>query len=406
MPDPSETPEKDDQKMTVRRPHPSPRLSAPIWWAILAAAVVLFYIYHTQTANSPSEIDYGFFRQQLDKAKNIASVNVEGTKVYGEFKTAAVDPNGKPDASGTYPRLKQKFVTVLPPMALERSRRWIKLLRDRLKPDEYKVSEPPDNTFLVLFVYLLITVGLFVGLWFLFRKARDSFFSGGLTGGFAKSGARRYEAGDKPITFEDVAGLEGVKHDLQEVVEFPPQSGQVPAARRPRAQGRSADGSAGHGQDAAGPRGGRRGGRALLLDQRLGVHPDVRRRGRRAGPRPVQHGQGERPGHPLHRRDRRGGPPPRRRRRRRTRRARANAQPNPQRDGRLRPNRVGHRHGRHEPARRARSGPAAARTVRPPHHGRSAQLQRPPGDLPGPQQGRAAWTSTWTWSGWRPAPSG
>jgi cell division protease FtsH len=51
-------------------------------------------------------------------------------------------------------------------------------------------------------------------------KARDSFFSGGLTGGFSKSGARRYDAGDKPITFADVAGLEGVKDELQEIVEF------------------------------------------------------------------------------------------------------------------------------------------------------------------------------------------
>jgi len=66
----------------------------------------------------------------------------------------------------------------------------------------------------------LSAMGLFFGVWLLFRKARDSFFTGGLTGGFAKSGARRYEAGDKPITFDDVAGLEGVKHELEEVVEF------------------------------------------------------------------------------------------------------------------------------------------------------------------------------------------
>src|SRR5208337_3997489 len=72
----------------------------------------------------------------------------------------------------------------------------------------------------LLMFYMLVPVGALVGLWFLFRMARDSFFSGGLTGGFAKSGARRYEVGDKPISFEDVAGLEGVKHDLQEVVEF------------------------------------------------------------------------------------------------------------------------------------------------------------------------------------------
>ena len=30
----------------------------------------------------------------------------------------------------------------------------------------------------------------------------------------------RYDGGDKPITFADVAGLEGVKNELQEVVEF------------------------------------------------------------------------------------------------------------------------------------------------------------------------------------------
>ena len=41
-----------------------------------------------------------------------------------------------------------------------------------------------------------------------------------MTGGFSKSGARRYDGGTKPITFADVAGLEGVKHDLQEVVDF------------------------------------------------------------------------------------------------------------------------------------------------------------------------------------------
>ena len=72
----------------------------------------------------------------------------------------------------------------------------------------------------MLFVYVLVLGGLFVGVAFLFRRARDSFFSGGLTGSFAKSGARRYDASGKPITFADVAGLEGVKHDLQEIVDF------------------------------------------------------------------------------------------------------------------------------------------------------------------------------------------
>jgi len=186
---------------------------------LLAVAIVAIFIYHSQTGNSRSEIDYGFFRRQLENDKNIASVNIEGAKVYGEFEKAPLDPNGEKDSSGTYPRLNQKFVTVLPSLALN-DQKLNQLLLERLKPEKYKASEPPDNTFVVLFVYLLITVGLFVGLWFLFRKARDSFFTGGLTGGFSKSGARRYDGTAKPITFADVAGLEGVKHDLQEVVDF------------------------------------------------------------------------------------------------------------------------------------------------------------------------------------------
>ena len=43
---------------------------------------------------------------------------------------------------------------------------------------------------------------------------------GGLLSGFSKSPARRYEANGQTITFNDVAGLEGVKDELQEVVEF------------------------------------------------------------------------------------------------------------------------------------------------------------------------------------------
>ena len=109
-------------------------------------------------------------------------------------------------------------MTTLPPMALS-DPSLDHQLREQLRR-EYKATEPTDNTFLLLLMYLLITVGMVAGLWVLFRKARDSFFSGGLTGGFAKSGARRYDRGDKPITFGDVAGLEGVKNELQEVVEF------------------------------------------------------------------------------------------------------------------------------------------------------------------------------------------
>jgi cell division protease FtsH len=210
-------PEKKDTP-PPRNPRPNTFVNSSNWWLAAAVVVVLLFVWFSGSTGSRSEISYGMFRTELEANKNVESVDIQGDKVYGEFKKAPVDPDGKQQPNGSYPLLKKTFVTTLPAMALS-DPSLDRLLREQLKR-EYKVSEPVDNTFMVLFVYMLITMGLFVGLWFLFRKARDSFFSGGLTGGFSKSGARRYDGGDKPITFSDVAGLEGVKNDLEEVVEF------------------------------------------------------------------------------------------------------------------------------------------------------------------------------------------
>jgi cell division protease FtsH len=219
MPEPTEKPEKSDNIPPLRRLRLNPRMTTSIWW-ILGALLLVAIVIYAQNSNSRSEIDYGFFRQQLTK-KTIASVNIEGDKIYGEFVKDKVplDPNAKADSAGAIPRLNQKFVTVLPALALN-DQDLNKLLLEQLKPENYKASEPPDNSFVVLFIYVLVFGGLFIAATFLFRRARDSFFSGGLTGSFSKSGARRYDASAKSITFADVAGLEGVKHDLQEIVDF------------------------------------------------------------------------------------------------------------------------------------------------------------------------------------------
>ncbi len=226
MPDPTE------KKTPANRPRVNPMRNASNWWWLLLLAVALAIIYHSGS-HGRSEITYGMFRQQLQD-KNIASANVQGATVYGEFKEPPAEPGSKPAADGSQPHLEKKFVTTLPPMA-EGDPGLDKLLRDQLGP-EYKASEPSDNALVMMLLYTLIMVGLMVGLWFMFRRARESFFSGGLTGGFTKSGARRYDPGDKPITFADVAGLEGVKEDLQEVVEFlrSPEKFQRLGARVPK----------------------------------------------------------------------------------------------------------------------------------------------------------------------------
>ena len=170
----------------------------------------------------------------------------------------------------------------------------------------------------------------------------------------------------------------------------PREPEEVPGARRAHPQGRAALRAARHRQDAARARGRRRGGRAVLLDLRLRLRRDVRRRRRLPRPRPLRAGEAGLAVHHLHGRDRRGRPPPRRRPRRRPRRARADAEPAPRRDGRVRAEGQHHPDRGHEPARHPRPGAAAPGPLRPADRRRPARPQRPPQDPRGALEGQAA----------------
>ena len=155
----------------------------------------------------------------------------------------------------------------------------------------------------------------------------------------------------------------------------PEGAAEVPEARRAHSEGRAPHGPSGNRQDAARARRRGRSERAVLLDQRLGLRRDVRRRRRLARPRPLRAGQEERAVHRLHRRNRRGRPSSRRRPRRRARRARADAQSAARRDGRLRVERGRHSGRGDEPSGRTRSRTASSRPLRSTHRREPARRQ-------------------------------
>jgi cell division protease FtsH len=65
-----------------------------------------------------------------------------------------------------------------------------------------------------------VTVGLFVLFWLWLRRQQNQMLGGGFLSGFGRSPAKRYEASRQAVTFKDVAGIESVKADLMEIVEF------------------------------------------------------------------------------------------------------------------------------------------------------------------------------------------
>jgi cell division protease FtsH len=198
------------------KPSPKQRPTTPRLWLLLVFALVIGLFWFSGRGGDRSEITYKMFRQQLE-AGNIATLDIQGATVRGEFAVAPIDPEGKKDQDGNLPRLKTKFVTTVPHLLVDQN--LDKELLEKVQ-EKYTATEPSDSTGMVLVVYVLVTVALFAAVWFMLRRARDQFVGGGMLAGFSKSPARRYELGDKPVTFDDVAGLEGVKHELEEVVEF------------------------------------------------------------------------------------------------------------------------------------------------------------------------------------------
>lgn len=194
----------------LRRP-----LNMPALWLIVFILSSLLLLYFTQLPVDRSRITYDFFRQQLLK-DNVASLDIRDQQGTGRFRVSPRDPDPKSKLNdGSRPLLKENFVVDIHPLV---NNDLSQLLIEHNVPFEF--HQKTDSTGLLVIVYLAVTFLILGAMWMMLRRAREQFMGGGILGGFSKSPARRYEASNQRITFADVAGLEGVKNDLQEVVEF------------------------------------------------------------------------------------------------------------------------------------------------------------------------------------------
>jgi len=210
-----------------------PALRGPNLWLLLAAAaLVIVVLIGSRAFNDKSEISYSFFMEQLNQQKVVDGKPVtddDGKPVYdsniarfvigeeygeGEFKTPPADPLDLKKDKPTGKKLLSKFEVTLPHSGEARDR-LNQLLQAR--GVEYK-NQSSSN--LLFYAVLLLPAGLLLFLWLSYRRSRSDMMGGGFLSGFSKSPAKRYESSNQPITFADVAGLKGVKADLQEIVDF------------------------------------------------------------------------------------------------------------------------------------------------------------------------------------------
>ena len=187
----------------------------PGLWLILVAVIVLII-----WLNSPKNeqlVNYSpWFLDQVD-ADNIESLTTQGVEVHGKLregrpyqanKEAKPQPNVIP------------FVTYFP------SERSIDPVLEKLrtpKPGHLAAKidpSSPQSANGLVWITLLLPTFMILGLFYIMmRRARDQ-FDGGILGSFVKSPAKRHDKSKQRTTFDEVAGLENAKGELQEIVEF------------------------------------------------------------------------------------------------------------------------------------------------------------------------------------------
>jgi cell division protease FtsH len=209
---------RSDDPSSQRRPGNS--------WLILLVLLLAFGLIFFNREEDRSKVSASFFNEQLDK-NNVESVEISGLRVVGTFKTEVADPtrgvDAKPPAVNAKPpagvKTNVKRFYFVRPTEDGYATRLAERLESKKVPYEFS---PPDNSAEI--IGWLLTLGLLLGvplfLFYTLRRTRNDIMGGGFLSGFSKSPAKRYEGSEQAITFKDVAGLDGVKADLQEIVDY------------------------------------------------------------------------------------------------------------------------------------------------------------------------------------------
>ncbi len=165
-----------------------------LWVVIGLLLIALFNLFqNNSSSNQSKEISFSDFLIATDNG-NISEVKIVGNNVSGFFEDGRAFSTYSPN----YPDLVDKL-----------SRSGVKI---NAEPSE-RSMHPILSVLLSWFPMLLL-----IGVWIFFMRQMQS--GGGKAMGFGKSKAKLLNEAIGKITFDDVAGIDEAKQELEEVVEF------------------------------------------------------------------------------------------------------------------------------------------------------------------------------------------
>ena len=163
-------------------------------WLVISLMMILLFNMFNKPRPSAEKITFSDFISQVDAGK-ITSVTIQGNDIYGKYegKDGKEFRTYKPADADVTEKLLDKKVTV------------------NAKPEEEKFSW--FSIFISWFPLLLL-----VGIWIFFMRQMQ--VGGGKAMSFGKSRAKLLTEAQGKITFEDVAGIEEAKEELNEIISF------------------------------------------------------------------------------------------------------------------------------------------------------------------------------------------
>ena len=170
------------------------KTQATIWYFIMAMFIVVLINNLVSQNAQVEQIPYSQFTQYLDDGQ-VADVTVSKDTIRGQYVTAK---DGKTDF----------VVTRVEPE-----------LAKRLEASGVEFRGTVESTWLTNLLSWVLPVLLFFGLWYFFFRKMLAQQGGGLFA-IGKSKAKIYVETDTKVGFDDVAGVDEAKEELQEIIDF------------------------------------------------------------------------------------------------------------------------------------------------------------------------------------------
>jgi cell division protease FtsH len=167
--------------------------NAAFLWLVLILLFMLLYSVVKRNADTTQKLTYTQFLSEVNE-KNVKSITIEGSAITGQLlNSAELFRTIAPEDDGLIDKLTQKDV-------------------------EIEVKEPEDQPWYLILLVNALPMILLVAIWIFFMRQVQIGAGKGMS--FGKSRAKLLTESSQRVTFDDVAGIDEARAELEEIIEF------------------------------------------------------------------------------------------------------------------------------------------------------------------------------------------